>query len=106
MSGVGNDARIMQLSVPLQPGNSGGGIFNNSGEFVGLAVAVLDKIETYKQSGNLPENVSYGLKGDYVEILMKSIGGFKEAVISPYRGFSKPDMIQLMKENVVLIIAE
>jgi S1-C subfamily serine protease len=35
-SGIGDDIRYFQISVPLQPGNSGGPLFNNQGNVIGF----------------------------------------------------------------------
>ena len=40
-TGIGNDPRVYQVSVPLQGGNSGGPLINMRGEVVGVVASKL-----------------------------------------------------------------
>ena len=62
---VGGDAGYMQISVPVQPGNSGGPLINGSGEAVGVVVATASALSFLKGTGNLPQNVSWAVKGAF-----------------------------------------
>ena len=42
LSGAGDDARYFQISVPVQPGNSGGALVDERGNVVGVVSAKLD----------------------------------------------------------------
>ncbi len=39
---IDGDARILQSSLPLAPGNSGGPLFNSSGELIGVNTAIVE----------------------------------------------------------------
>ena len=39
LSGFNNDSRFMQISAPVQPGNSGGPLLDNVGNIVGISVS-------------------------------------------------------------------
>ena len=62
---VGGDAGYMQISVPVQPGNSGGPLLNRSGEVVGVVVATASALAFLKGTGALPQNVSWAVKGAF-----------------------------------------
>jgi S1-C subfamily serine protease len=62
---VGGDAGYMQISVPVQPGNSGGPLINRSGEVVGVVVATASALSFLKGTGALPQNVSWAVKGAF-----------------------------------------
>ena len=70
-TGVQGDVRVYQISVPLQPGNSGGPLFDYDGNFIGITSAGLNK--QYFNS----ENVNYAIKSSYlnnlIEVLPTSI---------------------------------
>ena len=64
LSGLNGESTQMQISTPIQPGNSGGPLVNERGEVVGVVVARLDGIEMLKRSNQLVQNVNYAISGD------------------------------------------
>lgn len=68
--GLQDDPRLFQISNPLQPGNSGGPLFNNKGELVGMVVSGLNAKYFYENIGIIPQNVNFGIKGSYIENLI------------------------------------
>lgn len=59
-SGYQGDVTSYQISVPLQPGNSGGPLFDTNGNLVGVVNAKL----------TIGENVSYAIKSSYLTNLL------------------------------------
>jgi TPR repeat protein len=82
LSGPSDDPRFLQVSVPIQPGNSGGPLVDTSGAVVGVVVSQLDKIATFKLTGNIPENVNYAIKGTILLGVLESVPGLAEKVRS------------------------
>ncbi len=72
-TGLQGDPRAYQISVPIQPGNSGGPVLNMNGEVIGIATATLDITNIYRQSGALPQNVNYAAKCEYVKVLRDTV---------------------------------
>ena len=66
LSGAGDDARYFQISVPVQPGNSGGALVDERGNVVGVVSAKLNASAALAMSGTLPENVNYAVKSSYL----------------------------------------
>lgn len=62
MSGLQDDSRYMQISAPVQPGNSGGPVLGMSGHVIGLVTYKLDALVTMKATGDIPQNVNFALK--------------------------------------------
>jgi S1-C subfamily serine protease len=73
LSGAQDDARYFQISVAVQPGNSGGPLVNSAGSVVGIVTARLSDRVALAVSGALPQNVNYALKSSYVLLLLESI---------------------------------
>lgn len=61
-SGFQGDVSLYQISAPIQPGNSGGPLFDGKGNIIGIVSA--------KHKGT--ENVSYAIKTSYLKNLMES----------------------------------
>lgn len=73
LSGIRDDPRIMQISAPVQSGNSGGPLVNMSGEVVGMVSAKLSATQVLSRTGDLPQNVNYAVKARYVAGLLEDL---------------------------------
>jgi S1-C subfamily serine protease len=68
-TGINSNPTYFQMSVPIQPGNSGGPIFNERFQVVGVASSKLSDMAMLQQTGTLPQNVNFGVKSEYVKLL-------------------------------------
>lgn len=63
LAGLGDDSRYLQISAPVQPGNSGGPLFDQSGNLVGVVAAKLNALRTMVATqGDIPQNVNFAIK--------------------------------------------
>lgn len=63
MAGIADDTRMLQISAPVQPGNSGGPLIDTSGNIVGVIVSKLNVLNVAKYTGgDLPQNVNFAIK--------------------------------------------
>jgi S1-C subfamily serine protease len=73
LSGPKGMANLFQISIPLQPGNSGGPVVNEKGELVGI-VSSTAKISSFlNETGSLPQNVNWAIKAEYASLLFEPI---------------------------------
>jgi TPR repeat protein len=75
LSGLRDDAQYFQISVPVQPGNSGGALVDVRGNVVGIVAAKLNARAALKISGQLPENVNYAVKSSLLLDFLHSLPG-------------------------------
>ena len=73
LSGIDNDNTHTQISVQIQPGNSGGPLFNSNGNVVGITTSTLNPLFMAKYKGNIPQNVNYAVKSEYLKVLSKTL---------------------------------
>ena len=78
LSGAGDVARYFQISVPVQPGNSGGALVDERGNVVGVVSAKVlvhghHARAALASSGALPENVNYAIKSSYLLSFLESV---------------------------------
>ncbi len=94
----------MQVSVPIQPGNSGGPVLNAQGEAIGMITATLNAFYTLKASETLPQNVNYALKLDYILPLLKA-NGIHHTEGTPLSTLSREQMVKHLSQAVFQIRA-
>ncbi|MEN8196488.1 MAG: serine protease [Pseudomonadota bacterium] len=73
LAGFNNDASLLQVSTPVQPGNSGGPLFDMSGNVVGVIVAGLGK-KFFESDGTLAQNVNFAIKSAVATAFMQASG--------------------------------
>lgn len=66
VSGMGDDPTFYQVTIPVQPGNSGGPLVNRHGQVIGVVTSKLADIATFQTTGSIPQNVNYAVKIPYL----------------------------------------
>lgn len=100
-SGIADDVRYYQISVPLQPGNSGGPLFNKEGNIIGITSAKLNS----KAVGTTIENVNYAIKSVYLSSLINILPN--STIPAPSNlliNKELKDQIKVLKNYVCIII--
>jgi S1-C subfamily serine protease len=101
-NGIQNDIRMWQISVPIQPGNSGGPLLDEKGRLVGIVVATLS-LRAIQMTGSVPQNVNYAIKGAYLEPLLNFHKlSAEDSTGTPPESFQ--DMIATAQKSSVLIL--
>ena len=70
--GIRGNKNQMQISVPIQRGNSGGPVFDQSGNVIGIVVSKLDALKIAERVGDLPQNVNFAIRGDVVRSFLEA----------------------------------
>jgi len=111
LSGISDDPTVFQISVQIQPGNSGGPLFNSSGEVIGITQASLDPKVAMGTFGTLPQNVNYAIKSSYISSLLPMLPetmiasrGIVVVPADPENNLA--NFIDKVKKNIVLIEAK
>ena len=109
MTGLHDDPTFFQVSVPIQPGNSGGPLFNERGEVIGITTSSLSLL-AIDAMGAIPQNVNYAIKSSFVKNLLSTIpelmlSNTNIVVVSKESGNSLLNFIEQVSKNIVLIEA-
>lgn len=106
LAGAQDDPRFFQISVPIQPGNSGGALVDELGNVIGVVSAKLDSATAVVTTGALPENVNYAVKSSLVLNLLESIPEISSKLRQPLTNNRKfEDVVNGVEESSVLILA-
>ena len=99
-SGVSDDIRYYQISVPIQPGNSGGPLFNDDGNIIGLTTAKLNS----EAVGTQVENVNYAIKVNYLLNLYNMLPNSSVLpATSELKGKDLQSQVKVLKNYVCII---
>jgi hypothetical protein len=93
-SGFQGDITTYQISVPLQPGNSGGPLFDSNGNLVGIVNSRL----------SIGENVSYAIKSAYLKNLLEDLSPKPMlGKVNLLKGKSLSEQVKLLNKIVFII---
>ena len=62
LAGMYDDANLLQMSAPVQPGNSGGPLLDDRGRVAGVVVTKLNARVVAEATGDIPQNVNFAIK--------------------------------------------
>jgi serine protease Do len=74
ITGLADDSRMVQISAPVQPGNSGGPVLDKSGNVVGLVVSKLNALNVAAATKDIPQNVNFAIKSSAAVNFLNSNG--------------------------------
>ena len=99
LTGLVDDVTSIQITAPVQPGNSGGPLLDSSGNLVGIVVARLEK----DLSGNVAQNVNIAIKSNVLKMLL-STNGIDYSMSASKDKKEVADIADDAKESVVQVI--
>lgn len=78
LRGLRDAAGEIQITAPVQPGNSGGPVLDRAGSVIGVVQSKLDALRTVKLTGDIPQNVNFAVSLDVLaDFLAKNNVSFK-----------------------------
>ena len=70
LSGPHDDATYLQVTVPIQPGNSGGPLVSSQAEVLGIVTLIAAPLPFIEATGSLPQNINWAVRGELVRTLV------------------------------------
>ena len=67
LAGLRDDPKYIQVTAPVQPGNSGGPLLDGGGNVIGVITAKLDALAVAKRTGDVPQNVNFAVRAEVLE---------------------------------------
>jgi len=106
LTGIDDDPRTFQVSVPLQAGNSGGPLINMRGEVIGIVTSKLNAVKIFKWTGDMPQNVNYAIKVHYLKALLDSVQPKRSFELLPVKEASPKELVKRVENSIVRVIAK
>lgn len=73
-AGMKDDTRFLQISAPVQPGNSGGPLLDMSGNVVGVVSNKFNTLRMVALTGDIPQNINFALKTSMTRSFLDATG--------------------------------
>jgi hypothetical protein len=73
-AGLGDNTSMLQISAPVQPGNSGGPLIDEFGNIAGIIASKLDVIRLAEITDDVAQNVNFAIKASVAKSSLESHG--------------------------------
>lgn len=103
-NGLRDDPSSYQISVPIQPGNSGGPLLNMHGEVVGMITAMLGELGEEGEEAQPIPNINYALKIDVIRQFLASVHQSRSPITELGNDASDLESLASRVKNSVLIV--
>ena len=110
-SGANNDGRVFQISAPIQTGNSGGPLITMDGSVIGVVASKLDAQAIARQTGDIPQNVNYAIKSQFVHDMLDKVAAqipaVRDSLARPLPGEKTrvADVVPALEDAIALVLA-
>lgn len=104
LAGPEDDPSQYQISVPIQPGNSGGALVAENGGVIGIVRAKLNDLTALVNSGSVPQNVNYAVKAKYLRDLLETIPGLLAKVKAPSPSATRAQVVKAVEHATVTVL--
>ncbi|RMH19863.1 MAG: serine protease [Gammaproteobacteria bacterium] len=104
--GFRDDPRFVQVSTPIHSGNSGGPLFNQNGEVVGIIISQLNAMKMFETTGDIPQNVNYAIKLPYLKALIQLLPKSPDLFSHRQTYSDTSQMIAKLAQSVLTVVAE
>jgi S1-C subfamily serine protease len=101
--GMGDDSGQFQMDAAVQAGNSGGPIYDENGNIVGVVISQLNKLKVAKVLGSLPENVNFGIKASTVRQFLTS-AGLPTRWSERSKSMSTKELAKIARNQTVMVV--
>ena len=103
LAGPRNNAGMLQITAPVQSGNSGGPVLDQWGHVVGVVVSKLNALRIAAVTGDVPQNVNFAINGAVARAFLESNGVNPESGPTTSIAAGTVDVAERAKRYTVLI---
>jgi TPR repeat protein len=108
LTGALDDPREFQITVAVQPRDSGGPLVNRYGNVVGIVQARPADNATLKSAGSPPQNVHYAVKSSVLSVLLESLPELASRLKEPHPPTDRKldDVVNETKSATALVLVD
>ena len=97
-AGLKDDTRFFQISAPVHSGNSGGPLFDDHGNVVGVVTSKLNAERFAAANGDVPQNVNFAVKTNMVSSFLDGHGLTLVPPSIVGQRLERPDLAELARQ--------
>ncbi len=101
VAGMRDDYRLLQISAPVQPGNSGGPVLDGTGAVIGVVVSQAS-MAMAAITGSVPQNINFAIRGELAQIFLNA-HGVKYNIAKPGKKLETDDIAENGQQFTVMI---
>ena len=105
LSGLHDDIREMQISAPVQPGNSGGPVFDRYGCVCGVVVSKYNAVNSLITTGDIPQNINFAINLFFLKAFLET-NSIAYGFPSKLTKLESADVADIARKATFLIIVE
>jgi ankyrin repeat protein len=105
LSGIQDDPRVIQTTVAIQSGNSGGPLMTMNGEVVGVTTSTL-RTRVTEKGVDVPQGVNYAVKTAYVTALLSAVESLPAYHMFTGTSTSLEELIPKIQDSIVQVIVK
>lgn len=94
LKGMAGDEVTLQISAPVQPGNSGGPALSSQGYVVGVVVSKLDALVVAEKIGDIPQNINFAIRSEAAKLFL-SLNGVDPVIGSTTEALSPVEIAEV-----------
>lgn len=106
LAGLRDDPTRLQISAPVQSGNSGGPLLDETGAVVGVVVSKLNALRVARLTGDVPQNINFAVKGEVAQGFLRAQGVVPVAAPPDAPRRRTADIVQAARAFTVLLECE
>lgn len=103
LAGLADDTSQVQISAPVQPGNSGGPLLDKFGNVVGVIVAKLNVLGVAKYTNDVAQNVNFAIKASTAGSFLET-NGVSPPSSEATKELDAPDLADRAKQFTVKVL--
>ena len=104
LTGLGGDSSLYQISAPIQAGNSGGPVFNEKGQVIGVASSSLSAAYMLKSREAIPQNVNFAVKSTILSGFMTANQIPFDAGKDKYKAKTPKEVFAQHSDSVAMVL--
>ena len=103
LAGPRNNPAILQITAPIQAGNSGGPVLDQWGHVVGVVVSKLNAMRIAALTGDVPQNVNFAINGNVARSFLETNGVQLEQGVTTAVASGTVDVAERARRYTLLI---